>query len=441
MVCHAVPPTTSNGSMLPKRRNSPARQHRSRSKSAVRSQRSLSVSRHHALIDPQKEEESCVHKRHDSLEWLKTLQLAGNRLRSISVTNAASKVLLPALNVMDISDNKLLQAPPDVARLTLLSMLNLSGNTAIKELPPDYGMLSRLWSLSLKGCSLKEPLESMVNVENCKTVEIVAYLKTILEESKTYHHLRLMILGSDGVGKSVIWDALCKEAVQKRQPIHSETGVIRQAEWKFEAKRSKGDKNLGPVGFSVIDFGGQREYHSTHQYFLSKRSLNLVLWKITDGDEALAQLDTWLVNIHARAPNSTVILVGTNLDQVASNSSKFGPGYIDIMEQKVRTRYMVADADKSGLPRIVDVILINSTSRNDVKALLNTIYRTAWEVRMGKERAMEQQIPSSYIALMKVTKELGVEFRKEGQPAVMTVEAYRERVKKRMISKFGRPFR
>ncbi|ULU13405.1 hypothetical protein L3Y34_016124 [Caenorhabditis briggsae] len=439
VVCHAVPPTTANGSMLPKRRNSPARQHRSRSKSAVRSQRSLSVSRHQALVDPQKEEE-CVHKRHDSLEWLKTLQLAGNRLRAITVSNA-TKVLLPQLNVLDLSDNKLLQASPDIAKLSLLSMLNLSGNTAIKELPPDYGMLSRLWSLSLKGCSLKEPLESMVNVENCKTVEIVAYLKTILEESKTYHHLRIMILGGDSVGKSTIWEALSKEAVQKRQPIQSETGVIRQAEWKFESRRVKGDKNLGPVGFSVIDFGGQREYHSTHQYFLSKRSLNLVLWKITDGDEALAQLDTWLINIHARAPNSTVILVGTNLDQVASNSPKFGPGFVDIMEQKVRSRYMVADADKSGLPRVVDVILINSTARSDVKALLNTIYRTAWEVRIGKERAMEQQIPSSYVALMKVTKELAAEFRKEGQPAVMTVDAYKERVRKRMMSKYGRPFR
>ncbi|CAI2297514.1 unnamed protein product [Caenorhabditis sp. 36 PRJEB53466] len=440
VVCHAVPPTTANGSMLPpKRRNSPARQNRSRSKSAVRSQRSLSVSRHQTLIDPQKEEE-CVHKRHDSLEWLKTLQLAGNRLRSISVT-APTKVLLPALNVLDLSDNKLLIAPADVAKLALLSMLNLSGNTSIKELPPDYGMLSRLWSLSLKGCSLKEPLESMVNVENCKTVEIVAYLKTILEESKTYHHLRIMILGSDGVGKSTVWEALSKEAVQKRQPIQSETGVIRQAEWKFEAKRAKGDKVLGPVGFSVIDFGGQREYHSTHQYFLSKRSLNVVLWKITDGDEALAQLDTWLINIHARAPNSTVILVGTNLDQVNANSSKFGPGFVDKMEQKVRSRYMVADADKSGLPRVVDVILITSTVRNDIKALLNTIYRTAWEVRIGKERAMEQQIPSSYVALMKATKELAVEFRKESQPAVMTVEAYKDRVRKRMLSKLGRPFR
>ncbi|CAD6186430.1 unnamed protein product [Caenorhabditis auriculariae] len=438
-VCHAVPPSTTTGGMMPRRRNSPVRQHRSRSKSAVRSQRSLSVSRHQA-VDAQKEEE-CVHKRHDSLEWLKTLNLAGNRLRTISVVRADGKILMSGLNVLDLSDNKLNVVSGELSKLPLLSVLNLSNNTNIKELPPDLGMLSRLWSLSLKGCSLKEPLESMVNVENCKTVEIVAYLKTILEESKTYHHLRLMILGSDQVGKTTVWDGLRNEAVQKRQPASSETGVVRVAEWKYEAKRGKGEPALGTVGLTAWDFGGQREYHSTHQYFLCRRSLTLVLWRVMDGDEALDQLDSWLVNIHARAPNATVILVGTNVDQVASNSSKFPANYLVDLENKVRQRFMIADADKTGLPRVVDVLFISAKNKPDIKKLLNTIYKTAWEVRVGKERALEQQISSSYVALMKISRDLASEFSKEGQPAVMTFEAYKERAKKRMTGKLGRPFR
>ncbi|CAI5438648.1 unnamed protein product [Caenorhabditis angaria] len=438
-VCHAVPPSNGPPSLMSgtRRRNSPVRQNRSRSKSAVRSQRSLSVSRNQP-IDSQKDEE-CVHKRHDSLEWLKTLQLAGNRLSTLNVVNSeTSKILLPILNVLDLSDNKLTSIPPsDIAKLSLLSVLNLSGNTNIRELPPDYGMLSRLWSLSLKGCSLKEPLESMVNTENCKTVEIVAYLKTILEESKTYHHLRLMILGSSECGKTLIWEGLRNEGMQKRQATQSDS--VKICEFKFEAKRQKGDRILGPVGYTSWDFGGHREYYATHQYFLSKRSLSLIIWKITDGEEAFTQLDNWLINIQARAPNSTVILVGTHLDQVAH--SKLPSTFIEEIETKVRNRYMISDADKSGLPRIVDVLLINSTNRQDIKTLLNTIYRVSWEVRIGKERALEQQIPSSYIALLKITKEIGQEFRKEGVPSVMTIESYKERVKKRMSSKFGRPFR
>ena len=38
--------------------------------------------------------------------------------------------------------------------------------------------------------------------------------------------------------------------------------------------------NYGPVVFRTWDFGGQTEYYATHQYFLSKRSLYLVVWKV-----------------------------------------------------------------------------------------------------------------------------------------------------------------
>lgn len=45
------------------------------------------------------------------------------------------------------------------------------------------------------------------------------------------------------------------------------------------------------------DFGGQREYYATHQYFLSKRSLYLVVWRIPDGQRGIAEILQWLVNI------------------------------------------------------------------------------------------------------------------------------------------------
>jgi GTPase SAR1 family protein len=45
------------------------------------------------------------------------------------------------------------------------------------------------------------------------------------------------------------------------------------------------------------DFGGQREYYATHQYFLSKRSLYLVVWRIPDGQRGINEILHWLVNI------------------------------------------------------------------------------------------------------------------------------------------------
>uniref|UniRef100_A0A1I7XMP7 Roc domain-containing protein n=1 Tax=Heterorhabditis bacteriophora TaxID=37862 RepID=A0A1I7XMP7_HETBA len=380
-----------------RRPNSPVRNHRSRSKSAVRSQRSLSVSRHQTS-DTQLEE-ACLHKRHDTLEWLKTFNVSGNQLNLFQVC-INGKILFPGLTTLDLSYNNLKMVPSNLSRISGLSVLNLSDNKDIHELPPELGMLSRLWSLSVKGCQLKDPLDSMVNMENCKTVEIVAYLKTILEESKTYRHLRLLILGEDGVGKSLLWESLRGEAIQKRHA--SQTENVRIAEWKFEAKRSKGETSSGPVGFTAWDFCGQvrvhskssfREYYSTHQYFLTRRTLYIVVWRVTDDEMALT---------NTRAPNASVILVATHVDHVSSNPNKFPSGFLENVEAKVKSRFMISDADKRGLPRVIDLLFVSTKSKHDIKMLLSVIYKCAWEVRIGKERALDQQIPSSYVALMKV---------------------------------------
>jgi GTPase SAR1 family protein len=44
-------------------------------------------------------------------------------------------------------------------------------------------------------------------------------------------------------------------------------------------------KNFGPVCFRTWDFAGQREYYATHQYFISKRALYLVCWKLTEQEK------------------------------------------------------------------------------------------------------------------------------------------------------------
>ncbi|KAJ1361787.1 hypothetical protein KIN20_021128 [Parelaphostrongylus tenuis] len=436
MVCHAVVPSLGANTIPVRRPNSPVRYNRSRSKSAVRSQRSLSVT-HHQSVDIRLEE-ACDHKRHDTLEWLKTLNISSNQLESIPIC-VKGKVLFQGLTILDASCNLLKSISVDIARLTSLSVLNLAKNKRIQVLPPELGMLSKLWSLSLKGCQLKEPLDSMVNTENCKTVEIVAHLKTILEESKTYRHLRLLILGSDGVGKSQLWEGLRSEAVQRKSALQVDS--IRVAEWQFEAKKQRGEAAFGPVVYTSWDFIGQREYHSTHHYFLTRRALYIVVWRVTDGEIIFNDVQRWLVNIQARAPNACVVLVGTHVDQISSNPTRFPKNFIEEIEKKVRSRFMVIDADKYGLPRVLDLVLINSKAKNDIKYLLNVIYNSSWEVRIGKDRALEQQVPSAYVAMTKVVRELHTELRRDSISAIMTSEQFHERTKQRMIAKFGRLFR
>ena len=76
---------------------------------------------------------------------------------------------------------------------------------------------------------------------------------------------------------------------------------------------------------SVWDFGGQHEYYNNHHYFLSARSVFLVVWKATEGvDDQLgvAGLEFWLNSLKAtslrhpremRSPSTPSLLLGPTL--------------------------------------------------------------------------------------------------------------------------------
>ena len=52
--------------------------------------------------------------------------------------------------------------------------------------------------------------------------------------------------------------------------------------------------------FTSLYFLFQEEYYATHQCFLSRRSLYLVVWNVMDGREGVEELKPWLLNIQVR---------------------------------------------------------------------------------------------------------------------------------------------
>lgn len=157
----------------------------------------------------------------------------------------------------------------------------------------------------------------MMNFRHARTTEILSYLKSILEEAVPYRRLKLMVVGSAGIGKTSLLQQLRAEGTGKTQqewakrvgedssssssaakrkssPNMSTVGV-ELGEWTYEPKKSKNHPtpNLGPVTFRTWDFAGQREYYATHQYFLSRRALYLALFRVTDGEAGLQQLHQW----------------------------------------------------------------------------------------------------------------------------------------------------
>jgi len=81
---------------------------------------------------------------------------------------------------------------------------------------------------------------------------------------------------------------------------------------------------------SVWDFAGQIEYYQNHHYFISNRTLFLVLWKMDQGERGLAGLEFWLRSLSSHLPRAdpsskevyySILIVGTFLDKVKGDSS------------------------------------------------------------------------------------------------------------------------
>ncbi len=115
--------------------------------------------------------------------------------------------------------------------------------------------------------------------------------------------------------------------------------------------------------FKFWDFAGQEEYYATHQCFLSQRSMYLLVWKVTDREKGIADLKPWLDNLETRVPNSTVIIVGTHLDQVSDEDK--ANGFEAEMNGKIYE--LLSSYKKVKKPRPPDIQILMVTCNPAVK--------------------------------------------------------------------------
>ena len=229
-------------------------------------------------------------------------------------------------------------------------------------------------------------------------------------------------------------------AMKSGKGVSMSTVGVDIGDWTYE-KRTKSQNTFGPVVFRTWDFGGQQEYYTTHQYFLSRRSLYLVLWRIADGEKGINEIQQWLINIQARAPNSPVVIVGTHHDV---SSAQFPPSFSEYLQTRIRERFInLVDSEKCGLPRVLDSLEVSCKTRYNIKHLANLIYDTAFSLRSqgSKQRLLEQKIPATYLFLEEIVGDLCVELRHAGRDPVLNQEEFEEVVTAHMRSKYSSSFR
>ncbi len=225
------------------------------------------------------------------LSQLSVLYLSHNRLTKLP----AGIAQLSQLRSLYLTDNQLTELPAEVAQLFQLRELSLSRNQ-LTELPAGIAQLSQLRSLSLKGNPLPEAL---LNIAARGTEELLVYLRSLADADALYE-AKLLLVGEGKVGKSCLLAAMRGEDfIENRPTTHAID--IRGLDLPHPTRKVA-------IRLNAWDFGGQKVYRITHQFFFSRRSLYLLLWQPRLGPEQ-CDVRGWIERIRLRVGEQARILI------------------------------------------------------------------------------------------------------------------------------------
>jgi internalin A len=217
-----------------------------------------------------------------NLKKLAKLNLADNNVQEIS----ESLSQLPNLEYLNLNRNKLTDFSPKIANMSKLKQLKLEGNP-FEMIPPEI---------------IARGIDSIKN-----------FFKE-LEEKDYLYEAKLIIVGEGRVGKTCISKAL----IDKNYKLNDEdsTEGINITRWIIpkEEIRNINPKIQRDLQINIWDFGGQEIYHSTHQFFLTKRSIYMLVTE-SRKEDSHDDFFYWLNIIKLLGDKSPVVMILNKCDQ------------------------------------------------------------------------------------------------------------------------------
>src|ERR1700749_3256351 len=259
------------------------------------------------------------------LSQLLTVSFSNNQLRTLPKSVARLSQLL----TLYLDNNQLTMLPEPITQLSRLKELYLQGNQ-LTRLPESIAQLSQLHTLYLENNQLTMLPESLLKLTELEfldlhgnealglPVEVLGptpqedrarrakpaailgyYFRARGGEKRPLNEAKLILVGRGAVGKTSIVNRL----VHRKFTNEKKTEGIKITQWPLTVGRKKEDVRL-----NVWDFGGQEIMHATHQFFLTERSLYLL---VLSGRDDLADIDAdyWLKLIQSFGGNSPAVIV------------------------------------------------------------------------------------------------------------------------------------
>lgn len=348
-----------------------------------------------------------------SLSNLRLLDLAANKLDIIP----NEIFLLSNLKVLDLGLNNIRNIPSHIVQLSKLEKLYLDNNK-IEVLPFNLFILENLKVLHLQNNNLRKLPSTLISMKNLKEIKIhnnpklvdipkvvlkesVDVLKAYLEENRLRgeecYRTKLLIVGQENVGKTSLLRCLAKEANINLNSQNNDSYVSSNSQNKlqrtgkpistdgidiqtifFETEISNKTKN---IQFSIWDFAGQEIYYTTHSFFLSERSIYVIVFNLELGANN-CKVDHWLNSVKSHSPQSPIILVGTNLD-----TDKLKRSHINKEMERLYKKYHKTFNIKT-------TIAVSCETNENISSFVEKLVDIA-----KKEPYMGAKIPTSYLTL------------------------------------------
>jgi internalin A len=280
-----------------------------------------------------------------NLQWL---NLTNNQLTVVPVELGQ----LSSLQRLWLNNNQLTAVPVELAQLSNLQFLGLYNNQ-LTAVPMELAQLKSLWIFAVSENPFRYPPEIVEGGDE----EIRSYLRA-LDGAEREWISKLIVVGQGGVGKTSLLRAL------REEPFDEGEGTTHGIEIK-ELGLAHPTLEGVTMQLATWDFAGQEIAHATHQFFLTNRSLYVLVWNARHGYEQ-GKLFYWLDTIKLRAPNSPIIVVAAHTDEREA----------DLPLAELRKAY----------PQIVDHLEISNKTGAGIERLCELIRQTAADLPlMGEE--------------------------------------------------------
>lgn len=326
------------------------------------------------------------------LKCLVQLNLRCNPLKNVP----AILWRLQNLAQLDLRSNQLRSLPPELGQLHKLVELDVSNNQLLR-LPLELGNLRNLTQLVFDSTEFANVLPSICAQG---TPAILANLRAQLQADQRQWVSKLLVVGEGGVGKTSLLRALRSEPFDYQElTTHGIDIEILELSHPHQAGVT--------MQLNTWDFGGQDIYHATHQFFLTNRSLFIVVWNARLGFKQ-GRLTYWLKTIRANAPDAPILIVATHIEE---RDADLPLSELKKQFPKIINHYSVSNRDEIGIEELKQSIA-NSAAR---LPLMGAVWAATWLQAANTIRQLPNtQKYSTPNTLWQLMNEQNVEA--EGQP-------------------------